>query len=70
MTGEAGGGDYQYVYPQGLGSYEAGTRVLNPEQDKVYVCKPWPVTAWCNGDAAAYAPGTGRAWTEAWAEDQ
>jgi chitin-binding protein len=66
MTGEAGGSDYEYVYPAGITSYVAGTKVLNAQLDKVFECKPWPYTAWCQGDAAAYAPGTGRAWDQAW----
>lgn len=66
MTGEAGGSDYQYVYPQGLGSYVAGTTVLNAELDKVFECKPFPYSGWCNTSAPHYVPGTGSDWGDAW----
>lgn len=66
MTGEAGGSDYQYVYPAGLGSYVAGTTVLNAELDKVFECKPFPYSGWCNTAAPHYVPGTGSDWADAW----
>jgi len=66
MTGEAGGSDYEYVYPAGLGSYVEGTSVLNAELDKVFECKPFPFTGWCNIAAPHYVPGTGSDWSDAW----
>jgi hypothetical protein len=33
---------------------------------KLYTCKPYPYTGWCNGAGFAYAPGTGSAWQDAW----
>jgi chitin-binding protein len=66
MTGEAGGSDYEYVYPAGRGSYVAGTTVLNAELDKVFECKPFPFSGWCNIDAPHYVPGTGSDWSDAW----
>lgn len=61
--------EHDFVYPQGLGQYAAGTKVLQPKDGNVYECKPWPYTGWCNQYNAtdpAYEPGTGRAWQEAW----
>lgn len=61
--------EHDFVYPQGLGQYAAGTKVLQPKDGNVYECKPWPYTDWCNQDNAAdpaFEPGTGRAWQEAW----
>lgn len=66
MTGEAGGSDYEYVYPAGLGSYVEGTTVLNAELDKVFACKPFPFSGWCNIAASHYVPGTGSDWSDAW----
>eukprot|EP01067_Filipodium_phascolosomae_P005690 Filipodium_phascolosomae@DN3779_c0_g1_i1.p1 len=43
--------------------YNGGDEVISNQQ--VYKCKA-AVSAWCGGAAAAYAPGTGSAWTMAW----
>lgn len=57
--------DYEYAYPEGIGSYVDGTVVLGTDGN-TYRCMPWPVTDWCNDDEMYYAPGTGLAWEEAW----
>jgi Bacterial Ig domain/Secretion system C-terminal sorting domain len=44
--------------------YHAGSTVKN--KDKIYECRPWPYSGWCNSAAVAYAPGTGVAWQDAW----
>ncbi|MEN7550769.1 glycoside hydrolase family 19 protein [Rapidithrix thailandica] len=46
------------------GGYAAGSQVQN--NGKVYQCKEWPYTGWCNGVASAYAPGAGTHWQDAW----
>jgi chitinase len=46
------------------GGYVAGSRVKNVNNQ--YECRPWPNSGWCNGGAAAYAPGTGSSWADAW----
>lgn len=46
------------------GGYVAGSRVQNLGSQ--YECRPWPNSGWCNGGAAAYAPGAGSAWQDAW----
>jgi chitin-binding protein len=57
---------FDFVYPKGLGLYEAGDRVKAAD-GKVYECKPWPYTGWCNDPTAAvYAPGAGSNWQDAW----
>ncbi len=64
ITVSGGGGNCdadQYVED---GGYVAGSQVQN--QGNIYECKPWPFTGWCNGSAAAYAPGTGTNWEDAW----
>ncbi len=47
-------------------TYNAGNQVAN--LGKVYECRPWPYSGWCNGAAWAYAPGTGTNWTDAWTD--
>lgn len=59
------GGDYDYLYPAGLGGYQAGTLVLGSDGNR-YQCKPYPYSGWCNQAASYYAPGTGSAWQDAW----
>ena len=65
----ASGGDYQFTFPDGLKSYTAGTRVLQPKNGKVYQCKPFPYSGWCSqwaSTATQYEPGVGSHWQEAW----
>ncbi len=65
----AGGTSYDYVFPAGIGSYKAGTRVLQSKNGKVYECRPAPYSGWCNiwtSSANAYEPGVGAAWADAW----
>lgn len=55
-----------YAYPNGLGSYIAGSVVKVNSSNNVYRCKPFPYSAWCNGASLYYAPETGLAWKQAW----
>lgn len=59
------GENVEFIYPDGIGSYKAGTIVLGFDKRR-YQCKPWPATGWCNQAAEAYEPGRGRAWEQAW----
>jgi hypothetical protein len=62
--GTGGGGRCVGVATCAAGSYAAGAQVQNGIN--LYQCKPYPYTGWCGGEAAAYAPGSGFAWTDAW----
>ncbi|AJO80592.1 N-acetylglucosamine-binding protein GbpA [Pseudomonas sp. MRSN 12121] len=67
---ETGGGtsEYDFVFPKGLSSYKAGTKVLGKD-GKVYECKPFPYSGYCiqwNAGATHYEPGTGSNWQDAW----
>lgn len=53
------------TYPTGLGAYAAGSKVQGRD-GRIYACKPWPYTSWCNGPAAYYEPGVGTSWQQAW----
>nr|WP_107311062.1 glycosyl hydrolase family 18 protein [Burkholderia metallica] len=44
--------------------YNAGDIVSNA--GKLYQCKPFPFSGWCSGSPAAYEPGKGFAWSDAW----
>ena len=57
--------DYEYVYPQGKGSYQPGTQVLGTD-NQVYECRSFPSSGWCNQSSLHYAPGTGLNWQDAW----
>ena len=67
-----GGGpvrNFEYKFPDGIKSYKAGTRVLQPENGAVYECKPWPQSGYCvqwSPSASQFEPGTGRNWQDAW----
>lgn len=63
------GGDYEYVFPESVGSYKAGDKVFHPEAGEVFECKPFPFTGWCNiysPNANQYEPGVGSNWQDAW----
>ena len=67
-TEDVGGGDYDYVFPQGLTGYKAGTKV-QAKDGNVYECKPFPYSGYCiqwNTSATQYEPGVGSNWKDAW----
>jgi chitin-binding protein len=69
MTGEAGGGDHDFEFPNEIASYKAGTKVLQPKNGKVYECKPFPYEGWCkiySPTANQYEPGFGSNEKDAW----
>ncbi len=63
--------DTDFVFPEGLSSYVAGTKVLQPKTGKVYQCKPWPYSGYCvqwSATATGFEPGVGASWALAWTE--
>jgi N-acetylglucosamine-binding protein A len=59
----------QYVFPNGLASYKAGTRVLQPKNNRVYECKPFPYSGYCSqwtAGSTQFEPGVGSSWELAW----
>ena len=61
------GGDYDYVYPQGIGSYVPGETVVQGSDGNLYQCRPFPEGQWCNINSAYhYGPGSGANWADAW----
>lgn len=69
LTGEGGAKDYHFVFPEGLASYEAGTRVLHSKTGEVYECKPFPASGYCKQylpTANGFEPGVGHHWQTAW----
>ena len=64
-------GGVDFVFPDGVGSYQSGTKVLQSKNNTVYECKPGAVAGWCNIYAASanhYEPGIGSNWQDAWNE--
>lgn len=62
-------GSFDYRFPDGLKSYKAGTRVLQPKNGLVYTCRPWPNSGYCtqwSTGAPHFEPGLGSHWQEAW----
>lgn len=59
------GGDFDFAYPEGIGSYGPGNVVLGTD-GSLYECRPFPNSGWCNQSELYYAPGTGLAWADAW----
>ncbi|WP_454780542.1 lytic polysaccharide monooxygenase [Legionella sp. WA2022007384] len=55
-----------YVYPDGINNYKAGTIVMGRTDHKRYQCKPWPYSGWCTQAPLYYEPGVGLAWKDAW----
>lgn len=64
-----GTGEYNFVFPNDLSKYTAGTTVLQPKDGKVYECKPFPYSGYCmqwNSASNHYEPGVGSNWQDAW----
>ncbi|WP_335943762.1 N-acetylglucosamine-binding protein GbpA [Pseudomonas sp. G166] len=69
LTGEGVGIEYDFVFPDGLGDYTAGTKVLQSKTDEVFECKPFPASGFCNQysqSANGFEPGVGASWQSAW----
>jgi chitin-binding protein len=62
MTGEGAGVEHDFVFPEGLSEYTAGTKVLQPKDNAVYECKPFPESGYCkqySPTATGFEPGYG-----------
>lgn len=71
LSGDAGAGDYDHVFPNEKAQYKAGVTVLQEKNGKVYECKPFPFEGWCSiysSAATQYEPGVGSNWQDAWIE--
>jgi chitin-binding protein len=69
ITGEGAGIEYDFVFPEGISGYTAGTKVLQPKTDEVFECKPFPESGYCkqySPSASHYEPGAGSHWHMAW----
>lgn len=58
---------HDYIFPDGLENYKAGTKVLH--FGNLFECRPFPNSGYCSlWDASAnqYEPGEGIAWESAW----
>lgn len=65
----SGGGDYDFAYPEGIGSYIPGQTVVLGRDGITYKCRTFPEGGWCNIDSPHhYEPGFGSAWEQAWEE--
>lgn len=64
---QSGSGDYDYVYPDGIGQYVPGETIVLGRDGNTYQCRPYPEGGWCNINSAIhYEPGFGSAWQDAW----
>jgi chitin-binding protein len=71
MFKEQSSGEYDFVFPNNIKSYTAGTKVQQPKNGKVYQCKPFPYSGYCQQwttTATQYEPGIGSHWQMAWDE--
>ncbi|MEZ1317257.1 N-acetylglucosamine-binding protein GbpA [Pseudomonas fluorescens] len=69
MTGEGAGAEHDFVFPDGLGEYTAGTKVLQPKTNEVFQCKPFPESGYCkqySPSANGFEPGVGAHWHMSW----
>jgi len=60
---------YDYIFPESLSRYVAGTTVLQQKNNQVYECREWPNDGFCvqwSEGSNQYEPGVGTAWEEAW----
>ncbi|UZE24234.1 N-acetylglucosamine-binding protein GbpA [Pseudomonas sp. B21-056] len=69
LTGEGADIEYDFVFPESLGEYTAGTKVLQPKTNEVFECKPFPASGYCkqySPTANGFEPGVGASWQSAW----
>lgn len=62
---------YDYIFPQHLEDYVAGTTVLQQKDGLVYQCREFPNSGYCvqwNEGSNQYEPGIGRNWDMAWTQ--
>ncbi len=62
-------GHHDFIFPDNITSYKAGTVVLQPKNGKTYECKPFPYSGFCvqwSKYATQFEPGVGSDWQEAW----
>ncbi|MCW2481393.1 M12 family metallo-peptidase [Candidatus Symbiopectobacterium sp. NZEC135] len=62
-------GDYDYVFPYRISTYRAGTRVLQPRNNIIYECRPFPNEGFCrqwSPSTPQFEPGFGSNWRDAW----
>ena len=61
--------EYDYIFPDNIQFYSAGTIVYQPKDKKTYECLPFPNSGFCSqwsSSANQYEPGVGFAWESAW----
>lgn len=69
VTGEGAGVEHDFVFPEGISEYTAGTKVLQPKTNEVFECKPFPESGYCkqySPTANGFEPGVGAHWHMAW----
>ena len=69
LTGDGAGADYDFVFPEGISDYTAGTKVLQPKTNEVFECKPFPESGYCkqySPTATGFEPGVGAHSHMAW----
>jgi len=69
VTGEGAGIEHDFVFPEGVSGYTAGTKVLQPKTNEVFECKPFPESGYCkqySPTANGFEPGVGAHWHMAW----
>lgn len=62
-------GPHDFIFPDNVASYKAGTVVLQPKDGKTYECRPVPFSGYCvqySPTANQFEPGVGAHWREAW----
>ncbi|WP_300002734.1 hypothetical protein [uncultured Cedecea sp.] len=58
-----------YIFPDNIRFYTAGTIDYQPKDKKIYECQPFPNSGFCSqwsSSANQYEPGIGFAWESAW----
>ena len=66
---EDSNGPHDFIFPDNVASYKAGTVVLQPKDGKTYECRPVPFSGYCvqySPTANQFEPGVGAHWREAW----
>ncbi|SMF62607.1 hypothetical protein [Pseudobacteriovorax antillogorgiicola] len=61
--------EHQFIYPDHRQEYSPGTVVYQPKTGRVYRCKRYPYSQYCQQWSPSdrrFEPGTGSNWTAVW----
>nr|WP_141734087.1 hypothetical protein [Oligoflexus tunisiensis] len=69
LVGGSSNQSHDFIFPDGLSEYKAGTKVFQAKTGRTYECKGFPYTVYCrqySEGSTQFEPGVGSNWMAAW----